>query len=84
MAASAKLSADLCIFKVFLFMNPKLKRLIGSLLFALYLIFHITLVIALAYGILPGTSQAVQILYMAVAGTIWVIPGAMIIKWMNG
>ena len=84
MAASAKLSADHCIFKVFLFMNPKLKRLIGSLLFALYLIFHITLVIALAYGILPGTSQAVQILYMAVAGTIWVIPGAMIIKWMNG
>ncbi|MBO6549044.1 MAG: DUF2842 domain-containing protein [Rhizobiales bacterium] len=65
-------------------MNPKLRRIIGSLLFALFLIFHITFVIALAYGILPGTSQLVQIIYMAVAGTIWVIPAAMIIKWMNG
>lgn len=64
-------------------MNPKLKRLIGSLLFALYLIFHITLVVALAYGILPGTHEGLQILFMAVAGTIWALPAAYIIKWMN-
>ncbi|MEP3476724.1 MAG: DUF2842 domain-containing protein [Hyphomicrobiales bacterium] len=64
-------------------MNPRLKRLIGSLLFALFLIFHITLVIALAYGLLPGTSQGIQLIFMAVAGTIWVLPAAYIIKWMN-
>lgn len=63
-------------------MNPKLKRLIGGLLFVLFLAFYVVLVIAVSYGILPGKSQGFQLLFMAVAGTIWVLPGALIIKWL--
>ncbi len=63
-------------------MNPKLKRLIGSLLFILFLAFYVVVVIAVAYGILPGKSQGFQLLFMAIAGTIWVLPGAVIIKWL--
>lgn len=63
-------------------MNPKFKRLIGGLLFVLFLAFYLTVVIAIAYGILPGKSQGFQLLFMAIAGTIWVLPGALIIKWL--
>ena len=63
-------------------MNAKLKRLIGGLLFILFLAFYLIVVIAVAYGILPGKSESFQLLYMAIAGTIWVIPGAFIIKWL--
>ncbi len=63
-------------------MYNKLKRLIGGLFFVLFLAFYIIVVIAIAYGVLPGTSQGVQLLFMFVAGTIWVIPGAFIIKWL--
>lgn len=63
-------------------MNARLRRLIGALTFIMFLIFYIVLVVAIAYGVLPGTSQLVQLTYMAIAGTIWVIPGAFIIKWM--
>ncbi len=63
-------------------MNPKLKRLIGGLLFILFLAFYVVMVIAIAYGILPDKSQGIQLLFMAVAGTVWVLPGALIIKWL--
>lgn len=63
-------------------MNPKLKRLIGGLLFILFLVFYMIVVIAVSYGILPDKSQGFQLLFMAIAGTIWVIPGAFIIKWL--
>jgi len=63
-------------------MNPKLKRLIGGLLFVLFLAFYIVVVIAVSYGVLPGKSSGYQLAFMAIAGTIWVIPGAWIIKWL--
>ncbi len=63
-------------------MNPKLKRLIGGLLFILFLAFYVVVVIAISHGVLPGKSHGYQLLFMAIAGTIWVIPGAWIIKWL--
>ncbi|GJM02697.1 MAG: hypothetical protein DHS20C08_11980 [Rhodomicrobium sp.] len=63
-------------------MNAKFKRLIGGLLFVLFLAFYLIMVIAIAYGILPDKSTGLQLLFMAIAGTIWVIPGALIIKWL--
>lgn len=63
-------------------MNAKLKRLIGGVLFVMFLVFYIIMVIAIAYGVLPGKSETVHLLFMAIAGTIWVIPGALIIKWL--
>lgn len=63
-------------------MNAKFKRLIGGLLFVMFLAFYLIIVIAVSYGILPGKSDGFQLLFMAIAGTIWVIPGAFIIKWL--
>ncbi len=63
-------------------MNPRLRRLFGALLFLLYLSFYIILIVAVAYGVLPDKSKAFQLVFYAIAGTIWVIPGAFIIKWM--
>ncbi len=63
-------------------LNAKVRRLIGGLLFILFLAFYVVLVIAVSYGILPGKSQGFQLIFMAIAGTIWVIPGAWIIKWL--
>lgn len=63
-------------------MNAKFKRLIGGLLFVMFLAFYLIVVIAVAYGVLPEKSEGFQLLFMAVAGTIWVIPGAFIIKWL--
>lgn len=63
-------------------MNAKLKRFIGGLLFVMFLVFYVIVVIAVSYGLLPGKSHGFQLLFMAIAGTIWVIPGAWIIKWL--
>lgn len=62
-------------------MNKRWKRLFGSVLFLMFLTFYIIVVIAISYGVLPGKSQGFQVLFMAIAGTIWVLPGALIIKW---
>ena len=62
-------------------MNARFRRLMGALLFLMFLGFYIVVVVAISYGILPGKSQAFQLIFMAIAGTIWVVPGAFIIKW---
>lgn len=62
-------------------MYAKFRRLIGGIFFILFLAFYIVLVVAMAHGILPDKSQGIQLLFMAIAGTIWVVPGALIIKW---
>lgn len=61
-------------------MYAKFHRLIGGLFFLVFLAFYLVMVVAISQGILPGTSQGFQLLFMAIAGTIWVIPGGIIIK----
>ncbi len=63
-------------------MNQKWKRLIGGLLFVMFLAFYLIVVVAVSYGLMPDKPASVQLLFMAVAGTVWVLPGALIIKWL--
>jgi len=64
-------------------MNPRLRKLIGTIGIVLLVICYAFLAMMVAIAILPGTHMAVQMLYYVFAGVLWALPAAMIIKWMS-
>ena len=52
------------------------------MLLVLFVPFYALTAMTLAAAQLPGTSNATQMAYYAVAGLLWVIPAGLIIKWM--
>lgn len=62
-------------------MNVRLKKLIGTVVTVVFLIFYSLLAMVLAVRLLPGTSGAVQLLYYAVAGLLWIVPVGALIAW---
>lgn len=64
-------------------MNIRAKKLIGTLATVVFLIVYCLLAMVLAVTLLPGTGGAVQLLYYAVAGLLWVVPVGALIAWME-
>lgn len=62
-------------------MNVRLKKLIGTIVTVVFLTFYCLLVMVLAVRLLPGTNGAVQLLFYAVFGLIWVVPIGLVIRW---
>ena len=60
----------------------RLRILIGSVLLVLGLAIYAVLVAAVAQRVLPE-SIAVAILFYGVTGTVWVIPAALLTRWMQ-
>jgi hypothetical protein len=63
-------------------MSPRLRKLIGSLVFLAGLAVYIVVVIAVSQGRILDTHPAVQFAFFLVAGLAWVLPAAWLIKWM--
>ena len=62
-------------------MNPRLKKLIGSLAILLFLFGYV--VAALAIGDHLPEHWAAQLAYYVVVGTAWGLPLIPLMKWMN-
>lgn len=62
-------------------MNPRLKKLIGSLAILLFLFFYVVAVITIGDHV--PEHWAVQLVFFGVAGIAWGIPLIPLMKWMN-
>ena len=60
----------------------RLRILVGSLALILGLAAYAALVTAIAQRILPG-GVAVAILFYGIAGTVWIVPAALLTRWMQ-
>lgn len=64
-------------------MPEKLRRIVGAALLVTVVPLYAVFVMSVAAARLPGTSVAIQTLFYAVTGLVWVIPAGAIIWWMR-
>lgn len=63
-------------------MRQRTRKLIGAALLVVLVPFYCLLVMAIAGQVLGGWSIAVQTVFFAVTGLIWVLPAGALIWWM--
>ncbi|MCA0400397.1 MAG: DUF2842 domain-containing protein [Proteobacteria bacterium] len=64
-------------------MNPRIKKLIGTIAMILFVIFYALVVMGLAPRVLTGASKPVELVFYLVAGLAWVLPLMPLIRWME-
>ena len=63
--------------------NNRIKKLIGTIIIPIWLIFFIGIVAVLAEILLPNLNGFMVFLFYLIAGLIWVVPVLPIISWMQ-
>ncbi|MBU2582994.1 MAG: DUF2842 domain-containing protein [Alphaproteobacteria bacterium] len=65
-------------------MNMRMRKLAGTVLLMVMIIVYalVAMVVAVALEV-NTTSKFVELAYYAIAGLLWVVPAAYIIKWMS-
>jgi len=63
-------------------MNPRLRKLIGVIIFVAGSLFYFLFTISIALARLPGTTIWTQLLFYLVITVIWVLWAGVLIKWM--
>lgn len=64
-------------------MGERTRKLVGTMVLVVFVVFYALVVMTLAAAKLPGTSGVVQLLFYVVAGLAWVAPAAWLIAWMG-
>ncbi len=65
-------------------MTPHTKKLIGTVLMLIWLVFYALIASALAVHILPHASWYVSLLFYAAAGLLWIVPIGLALPWLYG
>jgi hypothetical protein len=63
-------------------MPARLRKLIGTLVLVAFVTIYALVAMTIGAAKLPGASGWAQLAYFAVAGLVWVIPAAVVVKWM--
>jgi Protein of unknown function (DUF2842) len=64
-------------------MPERVRKLIGSIVLVVFICVYALVAMTIAAAKLPGSSWLTQLVYFVVAGTIWVLPAAVLIAWMQ-
>jgi predicted membrane channel-forming protein YqfA (hemolysin III family) len=65
-------------------MTMRTRKLIGTVLLLLLIVVYSLGAMAVAMVLqMQNANKAIELVYYVVAGTLWVIPAAIIIKWMQ-
>jgi hypothetical protein len=64
-------------------MNPRIKKLIGTILMVLFVALYALAIAGLAPRVLTGASKAVELIFYVVAGLAWALPLMPLIRWME-
>ena len=64
-------------------MSPRNKKLIGAIVMLVWIPVYALIAALLAIKILPHAGGIMTFFYYAVAGTLWTLPIAAMIPWMN-
>ncbi|MBU1210614.1 MAG: DUF2842 domain-containing protein [Alphaproteobacteria bacterium] len=65
-------------------MTMRMRKLVGTMLLMVMIVVYalIAMVVAVALEV-NTTSKFIELAFYAVAGLLWVVPAAIIIKWMS-
>ena len=66
-----------------MFLNNRIKKLIGTMIIPIWLILFIGIIATLAEIILPNLNGFYVFLFYFIGGLIWIIPVLPIIAWMQ-
>ena len=66
-----------------MFLNNRIKKLIGTIIIPIWLILFIGIIATLAEIILPNLNGFYIFLFYFIGGLIWIIPVLPIITWMQ-
>ena len=65
-------------------MTMRTRKLIGTILLLLLIVVYSLCAMVVAMVLqMQGGNKLIELIYYLVAGTLWVIPAAIIIKWMQ-
>jgi hypothetical protein len=63
-------------------LSPHFKKLIGTLATLLWLFVYVLIAMGIGVHVLPHANWLVELLYYALAGTLWIIPVGLLLPWM--
>lgn len=64
-------------------MPIRLRKFVGTVVLVIFVSFYALTVMTIAAAKLPGTPGIVQLVFYVVMGLAWVIPAALLIRWMS-
>jgi len=64
-------------------MPQRMRKLVGTIVLVVFVCIYALTAMTVAAAKLPGTSGWIQLLYFAVAGLLWIVPAAPLVKWMQ-
>ena len=64
-------------------MTIRTRKLIGTILLVVFLAIYALLAMVAATAVPINGNKLAELIYFIVAGTIWVIPAGVLIKWMQ-
>lgn len=65
-------------------MPVRLKKLIGTVILILLVLFYALFATAVATLYLPRSGALVHLAYFLFTGVLWVVPAMLLIRWMAG
>ena len=63
-------------------LSPHVKKLIGTLVTLAWLFVYVLIAMSIGVRVLPHANWLVELLYYALAGTLWIIPVGLLLPWM--
>ena len=63
-------------------MGARTRKLVGTILLLVVLIFYALGVMLAAAAVLPDGGKIVELIFYTIAGLAWVLPAGYLIKWM--
>jgi hypothetical protein len=64
-------------------MSPRIKKLIGAIVMLVWIPVYALIAMGFGVHILPHANGLVAFLYYAIAGTLWTLPIAAMMPWMQ-
>lgn len=64
-------------------LSPRTKKLIGTIITLIWLPIYALIAMGVGAHVLPNAHWLVELVYYAVAGTIWIVPIGLMLPWMH-
>ncbi|MBN9023660.1 MAG: DUF2842 domain-containing protein [Rhizobiales bacterium] len=64
-------------------MRQRTRKVIGTVIIAIFVPFYCLVIMTVAAAKLPGTSTLTQTIFFAVFGLLWVLPAGVVVWWMQ-
>jgi hypothetical protein len=64
-------------------MHPRTKKLIGAIVIVVWIPLYALLAMAVGIHVLSHANWVAELVYYALAGTLWIIPIGLLLPWMH-